>query len=236
MTIGVIAAMNIELEGLASAMERTESETVGGILYISGYISGRRVVAAVSGIGKVFAAVAAEAMIMRYSPDVIINTGVAGGLSDKLKILDVVVADGALMHDFDSGNGRGVIPGFGSGETKIPCDARVVKALSDAVGHEGLDFLVGTVATGDRFICDAADKADIRDTFGAVACEMEGAAVGQVCGINGVPFGIIRAISDGGDDEAVGSFEKFASVAAKNSVAVTKRFIECFDFKEDTTK
>ncbi|MCD7776442.1 MAG: 5'-methylthioadenosine/adenosylhomocysteine nucleosidase [Firmicutes bacterium] len=231
MTIGVIAAMRIEFDGIVESMKDRREECVGGLCFVSGEISGRRVVAVMCGIGKVFAAIAAEAMTIKYSPDVIINTGVAGALSDKLNIFDIVIADGAVEHDFECGCGRGVIQGLeGSLEGGvIPCDRRVVEALSRAVSELGFHSLIGKVATGDQFISDDEVKRGIKDAHGALACEMEGGAVGQVCLYNGVPYGIIRAISDGGGDDAGMLYEEFAPRAAKNSIAVTLRFIEGFE-------
>lgn len=226
-TVGIIAAMQIEADGIRAAMENVKSELVSGIEFISGSIGDKKVVLAKCGVGKVFAALCTEAMIIKYSPDCIINTGVAGTLDDSAHILDTVVASDVVQHDMDTsalGDPVGMISGIDI--VNIPADSRVAKALKKGAEAAGAHCVSGTIASGDRFVGDTENKSRIKKLFGASACEMEGAAVGQVCFVNGVPFGVIRAISDGGDDGAHMDFPAFAEAAAKISSKAVFEFLK----------
>ena len=188
---GIIGAMKIEIEALNAQMENRQTKTVSGIEFTSGTLCGREVVTSVCGIGKVFAAMCAQTMILLYSPDRIINTGVAGSLSTKLNIGDIAVSDFVVEHDMDT------------------------SPLGDPVG-----MISGKIASGDCFVNSAEKKKYISETFGAIACEMEGAAIGHVCYVNKVPFCVIRAISDAADGSSHMDYSKFTALAAKNSAAV----------------
>lgn len=224
--IGIICAMKKEAEGIISAMTEVKVETVSGIDFNIGRIGSHDCVVAICGIGKVFAALCAQTMIVKYSPSLIINSGVAGGLSPKLKICDVALATALVQHDMDTsalGDPKGLISGINVIE--LPCDSRTVATLKACAVAEGMHVEEGVIASGDRFISEDADKAFIRDTFGAIACEMEGAAVGQVCYVNSVPCCVMRAISDGGDDNAKMDYPTFAKIAAEQAVKVILRFL-----------
>ena len=225
-TVGIIAAMKVEADGIKAKIESAKCETVSGIEFVFGKLGKKTVVVAQCGVGKVFAALCTEAMILRYSPDCIINTGVAGALDPELSILDIVVADHVVQHDMDTsalGDPVGMISGINM--IGIPADSRICSALCEGVRATGAKVLSGTVASGDQFIGDSETKAKIHSVFGAASCEMEGAAVGHVCYVNGVPFGVIRAISDGGDDDAKMDFPTFAAKAAEISTAAVLEFL-----------
>ena len=218
--------MKVEADGIKAKIEDAKHETVSGIEFVSGRLGEKNVVVAQCGVGKVFAALCTEAMILRYSPDCIINTGVAGALDPGLSILDVVVADSVVQHDMDTsalGDPAGMISGINI--VNIPADSRVCNALCEGVRAAGANVLCGTVASGDQFVSDSETKAKIHTVFGAASCEMEGAAVGHVCYVNGVPFGVIRAMSDGGDDAANMDFPTFAAKAAEISSAAVLEFL-----------
>ena len=230
--IGIIGAMQIEVEAICAAMENTITETVGNMTFVCGDLRGKRVVCAKCGIGKVFAAMCAQTMILRYAPDCIINSGVAGTLSESLSIGQIALAEQVVQHDMDTspiGDPVGLISGINI--IYIPTDPTVTAALAAAVGSEGVPYLRGTVASGDQFICHTADKDRIRSTFETehkpvIACEMEGAAIGQVCYVNGVPYGILRAISDGGDEQAFADYPTFLAAAAETATGVMLKFVE----------
>ncbi len=225
-TIGIIAAMQVEADGIKAKIENAVSETVSGIEFISGKIGEKNVVLAKCGVGKVFAALCTEAMILRYSPDCIINTGVAGALNPELHILDAVVADSVIQHDMDTsaiGDPVGMISDINI--INIPTHSRVTDALCAGVCATGTKVLRGTIATGDKFVGDNETKKHIRTIFNADSCEMEGAAVGHVCYVNNVPFGVVRAMSDGGDDDANMDFPTFAAKAAEISTAAVLEFL-----------
>ena len=221
--IGIIGAMEVETAGLVAEMTDKKTEVVSGVTYTNGELCGKRVVVATCGVGKVFAAICAEAMILKFGVTALLNTGVAGGLSPMLEVGDVAVADEVVQHDMNTtalGDPRGLLSGINV--VKIKTDERLTKALCDATAEEGLNGIVGTVASGDLFVAKDSVKEKLIAEFDAVACEMEGAAIGHVAYVNNVPFAVLRAISDGGDGM---EFSEFVDVAAKISVNVTKKFL-----------
>lgn len=240
---GIIAAMKIEAEHIIAAMEDARRETVGGIEFTlgkirmanehaGGEVGEADVVVAVCGIGKVFAAMCAQTMIVTYRPDCVINTGVAGSLSRDIGVGDVVIAEDVVEHDMDTsplGDPVGLISGLNV--VKMHCSDKLrMSVLRNAAAHvlEGTGTKVFTdrvIATGDQFIADAAKKQWIVDTFGASACEMEGGAVGQVCTANGVPFAIVRTMSDSADGGAVEDYPSFAKKAAEISAKIVIRAV-----------
>lgn len=227
MKIGIIGAMKIEVEKLCSMAQNVKSEKVGGIDFYTGDLFGHQVIIAVCGVGKVFAAMCAQAMILHYSPDTIINTGVAGALAGDLRVGDIAVAENVVQHDMDTspiGDPVGLISGINL--VKIPADNQISGALKKTAIGLGMTCLKGTIASGDQFIADKAKKTYIKETFSAIACEMEGAAIGHVCYVNGTPFGILRSISDNGDESAGISYDKFIGVAVDNSVRILTEFLK----------
>ena len=227
--IGIIGAMTVEVEALKELMTDKCDKVISGMTYTSGKLSGKDVVITVCGEGKVNAAMCAQTMCLEYKPEIIVNTGVAGGLADGLKVCDIVVATSVVEHDMDMsplGYEAGYICGIDG--IYMDCDKNIINALTDAVSVCDIPYKTGVIASGDQFISDNNKKAWLKSTFNAYACEMEGGAIGHVCVRNGIPFGVLRAISDGGDDEASMSFPEFAALAAKNSIEVIKNFVEKF--------
>ena len=226
-TIGIIGAMDAEVNGLIEKLSNHKTETVGGIEFHTGKLFYKNVVIARCGVGKVFAAMCAEAMIIKYSPSLIINTGVAGGLDASLKCADIVVAQKLCQHDMDTsplGDPKGMI----SGINKIYFESDK-KAVDDIFlsGYElGITVKCGIVATGDRFVADNAERERIISEFGASACEMEGGAIAHVAFVNNIPFVVVRAISDGANDDSAMDFPTFLSVAAKKSEALTLALVQ----------
>ena len=223
--IGIIAAMQKEMDNIAANMDGAVKEKVSGIEFISGKVNGCDVVCAVCGIGKVFAAMCTEAMIIKYSPELIINTGVGGTLTRELGIGDVAVSSAVCQHDMDT-TALGDEPGLISGINKVYFDADAAAAGEiEAIAAEmGIKTYRGTIASGDRFVASAAEKERITSTFGAISCEMEGAAVGHVCFVNEVPFVIIRAISDDADGGACENYGEFAAASAAKSASLVCAF------------
>jgi len=225
--IGIIGAMKIEVDALKAAMTDTETKTVSGIDFVSGMLQGRRAVVAQCGIGKVFAAVCAQTMILTYAPCIIINTGVAGTLTPELSIGQVALADALVQHDMDTsplGDPVGLVSGINM--VYFPTDKEATACLAACVDHEGAKSVRGTIVSGDQFINSAAVKSRITANFeGCIACEMEGAAIAHVCYINKTPCAILRAISDGGDEEASDDYPTFCKKAADTAIRVLMRFL-----------
>ena len=226
MITGIIGAMRVEVDALKAKMENAVCERVGGIEMVRGRLSGKEVVVAQCGIGKVFAAMCAQTMILRYGVGRIINTGIAGSLSGELGILDMVVANGVVQHDMDTspiGDPVGLISGINL--VKIASDGALGDELFLVAQKMGLFCRRGVIASGDQFINDADKKAWIAKTFDAVACEMEGAAIGQVCYVNGVDFAIVRSISDNASGEAEMEYPEMAARAAVQSEELLLAFL-----------
>lgn len=227
MKIGIIGAMEVEVKELISSMEDIKKETISGIDFYEGILQGKSAVVAECGVGKVHAAVCTQTMILKYAPDIIINTGVAGSLSPELDIADIVISDGVVQHDFDVssfGKPVGLISGIEL--IKIPCKEELVNKLKDAAeALEDTNVAVGTVASGDQFISSMEKKDYIVNNFNALCTEMEGASIGQVCYINNVDFCIVRAMSDKADGSAHMDFPSFVDIAVGKSIKLINSFL-----------
>lgn len=227
MITGIIGAMDIEVKELISSMADVKKETVSDIDFYRGRLKGKDLVVARCGIGKVYAAVCAQTMILKYEPDLIINTGVAGSLSNELNIGDIVISDGVVQHDYDAspiGIPAGMIAGIDL--IKIPCNEELVKKIVKAAQIlKDTRVARGTVASGDQFVCCNEKKDTITNTFDALCVEMEGGAIGQVCYINNVDFCIIRAMSDKADGSAHMDFDAFVDIAVEKTILIIKNFL-----------
>lgn len=225
--IGIIGAMSVEVEALKQKIKNAKSEKISGTEFVCGTLGNKEVVIAQCGIGKVFAAIAAQTMIIKYGVDAIINTGVAGTLSPTLGILDFAVSSAVVQHDMDTtaiGDAPGLISGINIVE--IPASAALSGIALRLAKEQGNNAVEGIIASGDQFINSASRKAFIRDTFGAVACEMEGAAIGQTCYASGVDFVVIRCISDNASGEAEMEYPEMVSRAAVRSAALVEAIVE----------
>ena len=226
--IGIIGAMGIEVEQIKANLKDKNTTVISGIGFHTGTLSGKDVVVAACGIGKVAAAVCAQTMILEYNPELIINTGVAGTLTNRLGVGDVAVADFAVQHDMDTspiGDPVGLISGINI--IKIPCSEKAIRLLSDSIAKiSSLNSIIGTIASGDQFVNSRERKEFIVDNFGAVACDMECASIAQVCYMNSVDFGAVRAISDSADGESHVDYTKFLAAAAENAAEAVRYFME----------
>lgn len=223
--LGIIGAMQVEIDALRQHMTERETRRISGMDFVKGRLDGRPVVAVVCGEGKVASAICAQSLILTYGVDRIINTGVAGTLCGELGIKDVAIARDVVQHDMDVsalGLPLGQIPSLDV--LKIPCDTGMVDALEQAVRAQGCNYRLGTIASGDMFLHTAERKEFIVRQFGAIAGEMEGASIGQVCYLNRVPFAVLRTISDDASGHAPASFEQFAGEAAELACAIVRRF------------
>ncbi len=224
--IGIICAMKIEADAIRASLSDTRTETVSGVEFTCGSLHGKDIVIAICGIGKVFAAICTEAMILKYSPELIINSGVAGTLTDALSIGDIAIAKTLVQHDMDTsplGDPVGLISGIN--KIHFEADEKAVSAFESAVKSVGANSVIGTIASGDQFMSDTEKKCVIRDRFNAIACEMEGAAVAHVAYVNRVPFAVLRAISDSASGDAQMEYPKFVAMAAERSHKIIDEFI-----------
>ena len=225
--IGIIGAMDDEVRELISRLSDRRTEKVSGIEFNVGELYGKNVVVAKCGVGKVFAAICAEAMIIKYAPALVVNTGVGGALEKSLRPLDIVFADKLVQHDMDTspiGDPVGLISGIN--RVYFETDKRALDVLTAAAEELKIKYSVGTVATGDKFISDKADKDRITSLFAASACEMEGGSIAHTAFVNETPFMVVRAISDSADGDASMDYPTFLPQAVKISTALTLALVE----------
>ena len=228
--IGIIGAMSVEIEGIQARIENPETRIIGGNTFVSGKLCGRDVVAAQCGIGKVNAALCTQTMILSYQPELIINSGVGGSLVKDLTFGDIAIAKDLVQHDVDT-SPLGDPVGLVSTINKIyfECDEKAVRLIHEIVNAmDGVSGKIGTIASGDQFIASSERKNWITAQFNAIACEMEGGAIAQVCAVTGVKCAVIRAISDNADDESHMDYGQFVKMAADRSIEVLMRLLTVY--------
>ena len=225
--IGIIAALPFEIAVLKGALTDGVVKVIGGSEYYLGKIEGCDVVFMQCGMGKVSAAAGAQAMITAFEPDIIINTGCAGALAHELKLGDMVLADKTVEWDLDTidlGNPRGFVSAMG--KVEMETDKSVTDKIAEAIGEDAKLFR-GLVVSGDQFVSKDEQRELILTSFpGAMCTEMEGAAIGHVCAQNGVPFCVVRCMSDNADGDSGVSFAEFAPVAGERSAGYILRFLK----------
>ena len=225
--IGIIGALDIELARLIGAMREPAHREISGVPFTCGKLLGTDVVIARAGVGKVNAAVCAQTMALIYEPELIINSGVSGALSPKLRVGDVVIGTDVVQHDVDT-TALGDEPGFVSTVDRLsfPLDNFASTAIAAAAEELGIRAVRGRIASGDQFVASTERKEEIVRLFSAVTCEMEAGAIAHVCFLNRIPCAVIRSISDGGNEEAPMSYEEFLPLAAKNSSELTLAYLK----------
>lgn len=224
--LGIIGAMSVEVETLKQQMTNMKETTKAGMTFFEGELEGLPVVVVVCGVGKVNAALCVQVLCDCFDVTHIVNTGVAGSLCAELDIGDFVISENAVYHDFDChiinpNYVVGQVPGLSVRE--FPADEMLCRFAYEAAEtvHAG-HARMGTVASGDQFVCQKDVKERIIANTGALCTEMEGAAIAHAAWRNGVPFVVIRAISDKADDSAQMDFPTFEAIAAVRCAAVTK--------------
>ena len=226
--LGIIGAMDEEISQIAELMTDVEETTIAEMTFKKGTIGGKEVVAVRSGIGKVNAAMCTQILATYFNVDSVVNTGVAGSLRNEINIGDIVISTDALQHDMDAtgfGYELGVIPRMKV--STFVADDRLAKLAKEACieANLGIGVHCGRVVSGDQFITDKATKQRLIDNFDGYCTEMEGAAIAQAAYLNGIPFLVIRAISDKADDSANMDYSEFERHAIDNSVALMKILI-----------
>ena len=224
MKLGIIGAMKIEVDTLKANMQNKTITWRTGMEFCEGTLEGLDTVVVQCGVGKVNAALCVQILCDCFGVTHLVNTGIAGSLSNELDIADLVVSKDAMYHDFDCG-------GFGYPHGKVPGMDVIAFPADETMIHYALTageqvhpghIKVGRVATGDQFICDKAVKNTIIENTQALCTEMEGGAIAQAAFRNEVPFVIIRAISDKADDSADMDYPTFEALAAKRCAQVVQ--------------
>ena len=225
MKTGIIGAMEEEIERLTAGLEDVQEARVGAFVFYEGGLEGQPVVVVRSGVGKVNAAVTTLLLLQREVGRVIF-VGVAGALEPALNVGDVVVSTDAVQHDVDV-TALGYAPGEVPGE--LPAweadESLREAALAAAAELDGVGVMAGRVVSGDQFIASADKAAALRAQYGAVCAEMEGASAAQVCAKWGVPFVIVRSISDTADGAAKVDFRTFTPLAAERAERVVRTML-----------
>ena len=222
MKIAVIGAMEQEVELLRSKLTNAQTETIANSEFTSGLIGGKEVVLLKSGIGKVNAAMSTTILLDKYQPDVVINTGSAGGFDTNLDVGAIVISDEVRHHDCDVtafGYEIGQMAGM---PAAYKADEKLIEVAKEAVTEVGTHpFAVGLICSGDVFMADPNRVEEVRQNFPTMkACEMEAAGVAQVCYQFNIPFVVIRSLSDIAGKQSNISFDEFLPVAAKHSTEI----------------
>jgi adenosylhomocysteine nucleosidase len=229
--LGIIGAMDIEVDSLKSEMNNPQITTVAGMNFYQGTIYGKEVVVVKCGIGKVNAAVCTQILADKFDIEAVINTGIAGSLNNDIDICDIVISVAAQEHDMDVtplGYEKGIIPGM---ETSVfMADQMLIDLTKKSAQTAGLDVKLfeGKVVSGDQFIGTHDTKNALKAGFDGDCAEMEGAAIAHTAVLNQIPFLIIRAISDKADGGAEVDYPAFEKKAAENSIMLLKEMIKNF--------
>ncbi len=240
----VLGAMQSEITPIEKQLTDKHTQKIRGIKFITGSLAGRPIVLAKTGFGKVNAAMVAALAVERFSPREVIFSGISGGLSERVKLGDVIIATKTAQHDYGIVTDKGFEPkrvkDKATGQETLvfyPADPALLEA-AQAAGQAALSpvqtphgprtpaVFSGVVVTGDVFIASPAKKADLLATFGADAVEMEGAAVAAVCQKLSVPCLVIRGISDHADEKAQTTMEDMGKIAAESAAALTIELVK----------
>ncbi|ERL66492.1 5'-methylthioadenosine/adenosylhomocysteine nucleosidase [Schleiferilactobacillus shenzhenensis] len=227
MKIGVLCAMEEEIRTLRAQLTDAGQVTIGTSVFDTGTIAGTAVILIESGIGKVQAGINAALLLARFQPDLIVNTGSAGGIGQGLAVGDVVISTGVAYHDVDltpAGYQPGQLPQM---PQVFASDSHYAAMLAEAAQAKGQTIRTGLIVSGDQFIASQAQIDRIKGLFPqALAVEMEGAAVAQAAHEFQTPCVIIRALSDNGDENANASFDEFIVEAGRRSAAAFLYFLQ----------
>ncbi|MBR4633297.1 MAG: 5'-methylthioadenosine/adenosylhomocysteine nucleosidase [Elusimicrobia bacterium] len=231
--IAIIGAMECEISAIKKELFDLKEENYTDLKIFTGAISNKFIILAQSGVGKVNAALNAQYIIDTYKPNIIINTGVAGGISDGLDIGDVVIGTYLVQHDFDVtalGYAKGYMcTGIEKDKpTKYYCDKKLVERFQSYLEQNmpKQKIHLGIIASGDKFVSGKDSKKEINEYFGAIAVEMEGCAIAQVATRNKIPFVVTRAISDLADGKTVQYQNEFEKKMSEVSTQTIKIFLK----------
>lgn len=228
--IGIISAMQSEVKLLLSETEIDRVDQIGGLDFHVGTLRGKPVVIVKAGVGKVMAAAGTATLLNQYNISEVIFTGVAGGVGDETKVLDIVVGTRLVQHDLGqlSNNGFEWYDGSGNIGGWFTCDKNLIGlAWEAAVETVGEDHVFqGVIATGDQFIASEQYVKQLYADFNAMACEMEGASVAAVCEQYGIPYVVLRTMSDKADGLAVSTYDAMVDTASDNSCRIVLKMLE----------
>ena len=226
-TIGIIAAMQEEMNEIKKIMNNVQEKTIYELKFYEGTINNKNIVLVESGVGKVNAARTTQVLIDNYKIDAVINVGSAGSANQELQIGDIVIGKTLVQHDFDItafGHPKGYISNVGE---KIKSDENLIKSMEQTIENlqnKEFKIKIGTIASGDIFCTEPKMKEKIRDKFNADAIEMEGAAIAQVCKLDNMPVLVIRSISDSPNGNNNITFDQYLETASKRCAEILSQF------------
>ncbi len=228
MKIGIIGAMDEEVIILKAKMNNVETTAIAGCEFYQGELNGKQVILTKSGIGKVAAAVATTLLLEHFKPDQIINTGSAGGYDQALSVGDIVISTEVRFHDVDLTAFGYEIGQMAQLPAAFEADKKLISIAQNAAQSiNDLTIIQGLICTGDIFMADPTKAEVARKNFPTMtACEMEAAAIAQVCYQFKVPFVIIRSLSDIAGKKSELSFEEYLPVAAKNASILVEAMLD----------
>ena len=225
--IGIIVAMEEELESILDIMDNIEEKEIYGLTFKTGQIEKNKIIVVKCGVGKVNAARVTQILIDNFKVEGIINVGSAGSCNDELEIGDIVIGKKLVQHDFDItafGHEKGFISNVGqyveSDEQLIVKIEKIIKRIND----KDFNIKVGTIASGDIFCTESKMKEKIRNKFNADCIEMEGSAIAQVCKLDKIPFLVVRSISDKPNGQNEITFDKFLEKASRRCAYIINEF------------
>ena len=227
--IGIIAAMQEEMEEIKKLMENVTEKNIYNLLFIEGKINNKQCILVECGVGKVNSARVTQILIDKFDLEFIINVGTAGSSIEELDIGDIVIGKKLVQHDFDItafGHEKGYISNLG---VYIESDKSLIDKIENSINEMGnIDYKIkiGTIASGDIFCTDENMKNKIKQKFNADAIEMEAAAIAQVSYLSNIPFIIIRSISDTPNGKNNITFEEFLKFASKRCAHILNEFIK----------
>lgn len=229
MKIGIIGAMDLEIDTLKEKMQKENTKTVAGMEFVSGTLHDTSVVIVKCGVGKINAGICVQILHDLFEVTHIINTGVAGSLRNEINIGDIVVSTDAVQHDMDVsplGYAFGQIPGIDVLSFEADKELSDLAFSSCKKACPDIQVFTGRVASGDQFISSKETKSRIITNFNASCAEMEGGAIAQAAYLNKLPYVIIRAISDKADDSAEMDYPTFEHAAALHSAGLVEEMMK----------
>jgi adenosylhomocysteine nucleosidase len=230
MTIGIIGAMQLEVDSLIEKMNVKEERIVAGNMFYRGVLEKQEVVVTCCDVGKVNAASSTQILISEFHVDAIVNTGIAGGMHQEVQVCDVVISSDVTHHDVRQAQMASCYPN----QKYFKSDDRLIELAKNAIEENNLikgQHHIGRIVSGECFVADHTLKQSIIDDHEPHCVEMEGSSIGHVAYINEVPFVIIRSISDNADSDATMSYEAFEKIAADQSSKIVLNMLKHMEEK-----
>lgn len=214
--------MPSELTDIRETLEKAEIQHFSGFDYYINSYKGNRLINACCGIAKVNAALCTQVAIDNFKPDCVINTGIAGGMNNAVKVCDIVISTEVLPHDLDPH----FLADYPPYCAVFKADEHLIETAEKICENNGINSFRGRIVSGEAFISDNKIKADIQQRFDPYAVDMESAAVGHCCFLNKIPYVSVRCISDNADDNGAMSFDEFEKIAAKRVADIVLKMTE----------